>query len=114
MGRTGASCGAIMRVPAAQTQGGARPRAAQLKTFPAPTSGWIANQNLLQPNALGSNGRPVMGASILQNWFPTATGIRMRGGSQQYAQVGDETSNVVSLFSYLNGNAENFFAATNG
>lgn len=99
-----------MRTPAARTA--PRPRAAQLKTFPAPVSGWIANQNLLTPNARKPDGSVVMGAAILNNWFPTATGVRMRGGSNLYAQVGDETSNVVSLFQYLNGNAANLFAAT--
>jgi hypothetical protein len=99
-----------MRTPAAQTQ--PKPRAAQLKTFPAPTSGWIANQNLLTPNALGANGRRVVGASILENWFPTATGIRMRGGSDLFATVGNTSDPIVSLFSYLNGNAANLFAAT--
>jgi hypothetical protein len=102
----------MARVPAAQTAGGARPRAAQLKTFPAPTSGWIANQNLLTPNALAANGSRVIGASVLDNWFPTATGIRMRGGSEAFATLGDGTETVVSLFSYLNGNAANLFAAT--
>lgn len=102
-----------MRTPAAQSAGGARPRAAQLKTFPAPTSGWIANQNLLTPNALAANGQRVIGASVLENWFPTATGIRMRGGSDLFATVGDGTEDVVSVFSYVNGNNEKLFAATN-
>jgi hypothetical protein len=101
-----------MRAPAARTQGGARPRAAQLKTFPAPVSGWIANQNLLTPNARKPDGSVVMGASVLENWFPTATGVRMRGGSQLFATIGNDSSNVVSIFSYLNGNSTNLFAAT--
>lgn len=101
-----------MRTPAAQTA--PRPRAAQLKTFPAPISGWIANQNLLTPNARNSNGSIVQGASVLENWFPTATGIRMRGGSDLFATIGDETSNVVSLFSYLSGNNAKLFASTSG
>lgn len=99
-----------MRVPAARTS--PKPRVAQLKTFPAPTSGWISNQNLLQPNALAANGSRIMGASMLENWFPTATGARMRGGSELFATIGDEADNVVSIFSYLNGNAANLFAAT--
>jgi hypothetical protein len=99
-----------MRVPAARTN--PKPRAAQLKTFPAPVSGWIANQNLLTPNARKPDGSVVMGAAMLENWFPTATGIRMRGGSDLFATIGNEVDNVVSMFSYLNGNAANLFAAT--
>lgn len=99
-----------MRTPAAQTA--PRKRAAQLKTFPAPISGWIANQNLLTPNARNTNGTIVQGASVLENWFPTATGIRMRGGSDLFATLGDETDNVVSLFSYLNGNNAKLFASS--
>lgn len=99
-----------MRIPAAKTQ--PKPRAAQIKTFPAPVSGWIANQNLLTPNARKPDGSLVMGAALLENWFPTATGIRMRGGSEVFAMVGNTDSPVVSLFSYHNGNTEKLFAAT--
>lgn len=101
-----------MRVPAARIAGGARPRAAQLKTFPAPVSGWIANQNLLTPNARKPDGSTVMGAAKLDNFFPTATGVRMRGGSDLYATIGDEAHDVVSVFQYLNGASANLFAAT--
>ncbi len=100
----------MVRTPAAKTQ--PRPRAAQQKTFGAPISGWIANQSLLQPNALKPDGTRVQGASLLENWFPTATGIRMRRGSESFAQVGDASDPVTSLFSYLNGNTEKLFAAT--
>lgn len=103
-----------MRVPAAQTPGGARPRAAQTKTFPAPVSGWIANQNLLMPNARKPDGSVIMGAARLDNWFPTATSIRMRGGSDIFATIGDEIDNVVSMFQYNNGSQANLFAATPG
>ncbi|XUM19749.1 hypothetical protein ACRAVF_18970 [Bradyrhizobium oligotrophicum S58] len=101
-----------MRRPAAKTN--PKPRAAQLKTFLAPTSGWIANQNLLLPNARKPDGSTVNGASVLENWFPTATGIRMRGGSDAFAQIGSEDDPVVSLFSYHNGNVEKLFATTAG
>lgn len=101
-----------MRTPAARTN--PKPRVAQLKTFPAPVSGWIANQNLLTPNARKSDGSVVQGASVLENWFPTATGIRMRGGSDLFALVGNGTADIVSIFQYLNGNNAKLFAATAG
>lgn len=99
-------------MPAARTA--PKPRAAQLKTFPAPVSGWIANQSLLTPNARKPDGSVVMGAARLDNWFPTATGVRMRGGSNLYATIGNTSDAVTSVFSYLNGNNAKLFAATAG
>lgn len=99
-----------MRVPAARSK--PKPRIARVKTFPAPVSGWIANQNLLVPNALKPDGSKVQGAAILENWFPTATGIRMRGGSEQFAEIGDRSLPVVSMFSYVAGNNAKLFATT--
>lgn len=101
-----------MRTPAARTR--PKPRAAQLKTFPAPVSGLISNQSLLTPNARKPDGSTVIGAFMLENWFPTTTGIRMRRGSDLFATVGNEVDNVVSIFSYLNGNNAKLFAATPG
>ena len=48
-------------------------------TFPAPTRGWVINENL----AMAQPG----GASVLDNWIPTATGIKARGGNQKYATL---------------------------
>jgi len=99
-----------MRIPAARTN--PKPRAAQTKTFPAPVSGWIANTNLLTPNARKPDGSIVMGATMLENWFPTATGLRMRGGSDIFATIGDESKDVISIFQYLNGGVAKLFATT--
>lgn len=76
----------------------------QMKTFPAPVNGWIANQNLAMA--------PTNGAAVLENWFPESTGIRMRGGSLLHATVDDglETP-VTSMFAY-NFGAGKLFAAT--
>ena len=97
-----------MRQPAART----KPRTAKIATFPAPVSGWIANQNLQTPGARMPDGSSVMGASMLENWFPIATGIRMRGGSETFATVGEGDETVTSLFVYMNGNNQKLFAAT--
>lgn len=87
------------------------PIAERFQTFPAPVGGWIANVNLATPGARRPDGSRVNGAAVLENWFPTATGTRMRGGSQKYATIGDGTSDVVSMFSYVNGNNRKFYAA---
>lgn len=81
-----------------------KPRTAKSKSFPAPVRGWIANEGLARPKPGG--------AMLLENWFPTATGIRMRSGSELYATVGDGSAPVASLFSFSEGNNEKLFAAT--
>lgn len=88
-----------------------KPRISKMQSFPAPVGGWIKNVNLATPDARLPNGQRVNGASMLENWFPTATGIRMRGGTQVYAQTagGDD---ITALFTYVNGNNQSFFAAT--
>jgi hypothetical protein len=87
-------------------------RPQRLQTFPAPIGGWIRNQNLATPGARRPDGTKVSGAYVLENWFPTATGIRMRRGSSLFATVGNGTEDVVSLFTYINGNNKTLFAAT--
>lgn len=86
------------------TQTSQKERSASIADFPAPTRGWIANENLADSTPKG--------AAILQNWFPTATTIRMRSGSQLHATIGDESSDVFSIFPYINGEQEELFACT--
>ncbi len=71
-------------------------------TFPAPTRGWILNENMsaAQPG----------GALTLDNWFPTTTGIRARAGSAKYATIGAGTA-VQSMFTYRSGGIQKFFAS---
>lgn len=97
-----------MRRPAPRV----KPRIADLKNFPAPVSGWIRNENLAVPNARQPNGNKLYGAFVLENWFPTATGVRMRGGSSTHAVLGDGSLPVTALFTYVNGNNRSMFAAT--
>lgn len=96
-----------MRKPAAAN----KPRTAKVVTYPAPIGGWIKNQNLAIPGARRPDGSPVNGAAVLENWFPIATGIRMRGGSQVFSVV-STAEDIVSLFTYVNGNNASLFAAT--
>lgn len=96
-----------MRKPAARV----KPRLAKTQSYPAPMGGWIKNVNLATPDARMPNGQKVNGAAVLENWFPTATGIRMRGGTEAYAQTEDGLD-ITSLFTYVNGNNQKMFAST--
>ena len=97
-----------MRTPAAKV----KPRVARPWSFPAPVGGWIKNQNLATPGARRPDGSKVNGAFVLENFFPTATGIRMRAGSNLFSTVGGGALSVDSLFGYVNGNNQKLFAAT--
>lgn len=81
----------------------AKPRIARTKTWPAPVRGWIANENIAEPKKGG--------ASVLDNWFPTAETVRMRSGSLKYATIGDGSDAVTAVFSYNSGNNEKLFGA---
>lgn len=85
-----------------------RPRSSILKGFPAPVGGWVANRNLAQP---AGNGLP-QGAAILDNYFPLATSVILRRGSELYATLNDATEDVLSAFSYNVGTNKHLFAAT--
>lgn len=84
-----------------------RQRTSALKMFAAPTSGWIANHNL----ALNSP-KSLQGAEVLENFFPTATGIEIRRGSSIYATLGLGDAPVTAIFDYNNGNNKRLFAST--
>jgi hypothetical protein len=96
-----------MRQPARRV----KPRLAKIQNYPAPMGGWIKNVNLATPDARLPSGQKVNGAAVLENWFPTATGIRMRGGTEAYAQV-DTSDDITAMFTYVNGNNQSLFAAT--
>lgn len=79
------------------------PRQARPKTFPAPVRGWVTNQNL--------SAAPEQAALVLDNWFPTQTGVRLRGGTALHATLGGA---VTALWTYQSGNTEFLFAADAG
>lgn len=87
-------------------------RPQRLKSFPAPISGWIRNQSLAVPNARKPDGSTLFGAFVIENWFPTATGLRMRRGSLTFNRLGSMAEDVVSLFAYVNGSNQKLFGAT--
>lgn len=84
-----------------------RRRSSSLHSFEAPKGGWIRNQNIARPDP------GIQGAWQLTNWFPTATGAELRGGSIKYATLGTGIGEgyVKSFLRYKDGNRENFFAA---
>lgn len=77
---------------------------ARNQTWPSPTLGWVVNENLAA-QSVGS-------AIVLDNWFPTETSIRLRGGRQQVATVG--SAPITRLFSYsgVSSSDDALFAAT--
>jgi len=89
---------ALKRVPVQQQ---AR-RSAKYKSFPSPTGGWVVNENVTRQRE-GT-------ALVLENWFPTTQGIRVRGGCSKRATItsGDP---VLSMFTYKSGATEKLFAA---
>jgi hypothetical protein len=89
-----------------------KPTRARMKSFPAATSGWIANQNRAITSERLPTGQVVRGAAVLENWFPTATGVRMRGGNQKHATIGNGSASVTALFTYRSGNAAFLYGAT--
>lgn len=92
-----------MRQPAK----GSKPRKAQLASFPSPTAGLVRNRNLSIPTGQGL----MPGASVLRNWFPTASSVIMRRGSARWASLPtDETVN--SLWTYDIGAVTQMFSAT--
>lgn len=72
-------------------------------TFPAPTKGWVQSGNI-------TTAGPDQ-AEVLDNFFPTAQGARLRGGSTEYADIG---AAVVRLMVYSSSTDELFASTANG
>jgi hypothetical protein len=70
------------------------------KTFPSPVRGWIENENLALNQGIG--------ASVLENWFPKADTVRLRGGALKVADIGSAA--VTSLVPYRTTVAKLFAA----
>lgn len=73
------------------------------KTFPAPRRGLIQNDSLAMPQGEG--------AEVMDNWFPTPQGARMRAGSVKKATVGFDA--LWSFLTFDTGLFKKLFAATN-
>lgn len=81
-----------------------KPRRSQLKSFPAPTAGWIANRNIADPRSIEGQG-----AAILDNFYPKSSSVILRRGRQKHATIGGD---VLSMFVYDNGLNDRLFAAS--
>jgi len=82
----------------------ARPSASHaVKTLPAPVNGWSVASPLVMPEPAS--------ARVLDNWFPTTTGVKPRGGTKRRATIASAAP-VVSMFAYSGNGVEKFFAAT--
>jgi hypothetical protein len=79
-------------------------QSAQLKGFPAPRKGLFTSQNLAIsiPET----------AIVLENWTPTLSGIKVRGGSPRFATIDNtNTEPVRSMMSYVGASTRKLFAA---
>lgn len=92
-----------MRVPTRKQ----RPQKAKVTSFPAPTGGLVSNRNL----ALAQDANQPPGATVLENFFPTSTGIVLRRGFVRRASI-QQSNPVRALFSYATGAQRSIFAAT--
>jgi hypothetical protein len=79
------------------------PPTSAVVSIPAPVRGWIENDNLARNGGLG--------ASVLENWFPTANGLRVRKGSLKKATIGAGKI-VRSLMAYRSAGSSKVFAAS--
>jgi hypothetical protein len=91
-----------VRIPAAKQ----RPRKSQVTSFPAPTGGLVSNRNL----ALARDPTLPPGAAVLDDFFPTATGVVLRRGHVRKASLVVDDP-VLSIFSYVSGSLQKLFAA---
>lgn len=75
----------------------------QPMVFPAPIGGLVTNIDIAS-EAPGN-------ASVLTNWFPTQTGIRIRGGCKKHG-IAAGGAPIVRLLHYKFGSVEKLFAST--
>ncbi|KQS79033.1 hypothetical protein ASG25_10630 [Rhizobium sp. Leaf384] len=82
--------------------GASQQRSAPLP-FPSPTLGLMTNADI----ASQTSGA----AMVLENWLPTLTGARIRGGSEKWGLAADGGA-FVSAFRYVYGSVERMFMST--
>ena len=72
--------------------------------LPAPLRGLIETENwsFTKPGS----------AVVLNNWFPTQRGIRLRGGIEFWCQVPDPIEPIVSSFDYIHAGVNRMYAST--
>lgn len=72
----------------------------------APTGGWVSAQNLAAS--------PPNTAAVLENWYPTSTGIKMRSGALRHATVSESGEPCESLMAYIGLSVRKMFAGCDG
>ena len=75
--------------------------ASQPYSFPAPVRGWIESENLANNSGLG--------ASVLENWFPGQSTVRLRGGAMRVANIGVPVQGLIPF--HASGVAKLFAAS---
>ena len=70
-------------------------------SLPAPVDGWNRKDSIANMKASY--------AVVMDNYFPELGSVRLRRGSKEYADVGDE--DVETLFAFQSGTVKKFFAA---
>lgn len=83
-----------------------KPRKHEVTSFPAPTGGLVSNRNLAMSR--GPDMPPA--AAVLENYFPTATGVVVRRGRKLWASTIEDTP-ISSIFTYISGSKKQMFAA---
>lgn len=78
-----------------------RPARTRDAVIPSPTKGWVQSGNITRAG--------LDEAEVLENFFPTAQGAMLRGGSAVYANIG---TSVRQLMSYASGGVSDMFATT--
>lgn len=86
-----------------QRAANARVRSTRSMSIPAPTKGWVQSGNIARA---GQDQ-----AEVLDNFFPTTQGARLRGGSQLYANIGTA---LKAMFTYSSANDDLFAATASG
>ncbi|MEQ9634602.1 MAG: hypothetical protein RLW68_00810 [Devosia marina] len=81
------------------------PRRMASKPFLSPVGGWVSAANLAAA--------PANTAYVLENWYPTTTGIKMRSGCQKIATGSGTGEPVESLMAYV-GSDRKMFAGVDG
>lgn len=76
-------------------------RVARPTTLQPPVRGWVLSESLANAKSGG--------ARVLENWFPTKSGARLRGGCRQHAKI--STGPVRRMWTFKSGSAEQFFAS---
>ena len=93
----------LVRAKKSAPRAAGQPVPAQNASIPAPVRGWVLNENLVAASPGG--------ARILDNWIPTETGVRTRGGAAKYATL---PAAVTAIWAYNSGTGRAFAATSTG